>query len=208
MKKVLAGALITLTSVLIYKSCATDRQEKAILEENSLLIQHELKQVSRLIVSEGYFSEVYSYKDSKALFGALVTADKKALVVVNTKVQISYDLGELVYELDEDAKVLKLKILPKPEIDINPDFEYYDVSADYFNPFEAGDYNIIKDNVRTSLLQKVNESPLISNAENRLLSELSRIYVLTRSLGWTLTYDGKEITSTEVLFDLGETMID
>ena len=98
--------------------------------------------------------------------------------------------------------------MPEPEIDINPDFEYYDVSADYFNPFEAGDYNIIKDNVRTSLLQKVNGSSLISNAENRLLSELSRIYVLTRSLGWTLTYDGKEITSTEVLFDLGETMID
>ena len=208
MKKGLMGAIITLAIILIYRSCADDNTKRAILKENSMLIQQELKHVSKLIVSEGHFSEVYSYEDSKELFGAFVTADKKALVVVNAEVFVSYDLSQLEYEIDEENKVLKLYALPEPEIKINPDFEYYDVSADYFNPFKAEDYNTIKDNVQTSLLHKVEASTLLSNAENRLLSELSRIYALTNSMGWTLVYDGKEVNTPDALFDLGKGLID
>ncbi len=208
MKKVLAGALIALTSVLIYKSCQEDREERSILRENSMLIEKELKHVSKLIVSEGHFSEVYSYQDSKALFGTLFSADKKALVVVNAEVSIGYDLGKLQYELIKGEKTVRLQAIPNPEIKINPDFEYYDVSSDYFNPFEADDYNKIKANVNKSLLQKVKASSLLSNAENRLLSELSKIYVLTNSLGWTLVYDGNEIKSPDALSNFGETLID
>ncbi|MEM9077565.1 MAG: DUF4230 domain-containing protein [Bacteroidota bacterium] len=208
MKKVLAGALIALASVFIYKSCSEDNQQTRILKANSMLIQRELKNVSKLIVSEGHFSQVYNYKDSKELFGTWLTAEKKALVVVNAEVTIGYDLSLLDYELDEENKILKLKTLPKPEIKINPDFEYYDVSSDYFNPFGAEDYNEIKDNVRASLLEKVQSSTLVSNAENRLLSELSRIYILTQSMGWTLVYNDEQVKDTGELLDLGKTLID
>ena len=208
MKKVLAGALIALASVLIYKSCSDSQNQKKILEENSMLIQQELKNVSKLIVSEGHFSEVYNYQDSKELFGTVFTADKKALVVVNAEVFVYYDLSKLQYEIDEENKQLRLKTLPEPEISINPDFEYYDVSADYFNPFEAEDYNEIKENVNTSLLKKVKGSTLISNADNRLLSELSRIYVLVNSMGWTLQYDGEQINSFDQLLNLSKTLVD
>ena len=208
MKKVLAGALIALASVLIYKSCSDSHMQKRILKENSMLLQQELKNVSKLIVSEGHFSEVYNYQDSKELFGTVFTADKKALVVVNAEVFIHYDLSKLQYELDEENKLLQLKTLPKPEISINPDFEYYDVSADYFNPFEAEDYNEIKNSVNASLLKMVKGSTLISNADNRLLSELSRIYILVNSMGWRLEYDGENIDSSEKLFNLSKTLVD
>ncbi|WP_435623374.1 DUF4230 domain-containing protein [Flagellimonas sp.] len=208
MKKVLAGALIALTSVLIYKSCAENNEQKRILKESSLLIQEELKNVSKLIVSEGHFSEVYNYQDSKELFGTRLTAEKKALVVVNAEVTIGYDLSKLQYELDEENRILRLTSLPSPEIKVNPDFEYYDINADYFNPFGAEDYNAIKENVKSSLLKKVESSTLLSNAENRLLSELSKIYILTQSQGWTLVYEGEEINSPDVLFNLGKTLVD
>ncbi|TXN38340.1 DUF4230 domain-containing protein [Flagellimonas hymeniacidonis] len=208
MKKILLGALIALASILIYKSCADDRHQKAVLEESSLLIQQELKQVSKLIVTEGHFVEVYNYADSKELFGSLMTANKKALVVVNAEATIAYDLARLEYEVDEASKIIRIIKIPEPEIQINPDFEYYDVSADYFNPFNAQDYNVIKDNVNASLLKKVNASSLVSNAENRLISELSRIYTLTNSLGWTLIYNENEVNSTEQLFDLGKLLVD
>ena len=138
MKKVLVGAIIALASVLIYKSCADDKAQQSILKENTMLIQQELKQVSKLIVTEGHFVEVYNYADSKELFGALVTADKKALVVVNAEATISYDLSQIEYEMDEAQKMIHIKVIPEPEIKINPDFEYYDVTADYFNPFFHG----------------------------------------------------------------------
>lgn len=196
MKKILIGAVIALASVLIYRSCADDREQKTILEENSMLIQQELKNVSKLIVTEGHFAEVYNYKDSKELFGPLITAHKKALVVVNADVSIAYDMSKINYEVDQENKVLKITQIPEPEIKISPDFEYYDVTADYLNPFNAGDYNAIKRNVNASLMKKIEASSLRSNAENRLLSELSRILVLTNTMGWTLVYENTPVENT------------
>jgi len=199
MKRVLVGAVIALASVLIYKSCTDDREQESILEENSMLIQQELRNVSKLVVTEGHFAEVYNYKDSKELFGPLVTAHKKALVVVNADVSIAYDLSKITYDLDEENKVLSITRIPEPEIKISPDFEYYDVTADYLNPFDADDYNAIKRNVNASLMKKIEASSLRSNAENRLMSELSRILVLTNTMGWTLVYHNVPLESTEQL---------
>ncbi|USD26138.1 DUF4230 domain-containing protein [Flagellimonas marinaquae] len=196
MKKILVGAVIALASVLIYKSCTEDRSQKTILEENSMLIQQELRNVSKLVVTEGHFAEVYNYKDSKELFGPLITANKKALVVVNADVSVAYDMSKIDYDVDRENKVLTLRYIPEPEITINPDFEYYDVTADYLNPFNAGDYNAIKQNVKQSLMKKIEASSLRSNAENRLLSELSRILVLTDSMGWTLVYKNTPVENT------------
>jgi hypothetical protein len=199
MKKILMGAVIALASVLIYKSCTDDREQKSILQENSMLIQQELRNVSKLVVTEGHFAEVYNYKDSKALFGPLITAHKKALVVVNADVSIAYDMSQIEYEVNEEQKLLRIIRIPDPEIKISPDFEYYDVTADYLNPFNAGDYNAIKRNVNASLMKKIEASSLRSNAENRLVSELSRILVLTNTMGWTLVYDNKPVEDTEQL---------
>lgn len=195
MKRFFAGILITLAVVFIFRSCRDEKNSKAILEENSMLIQKQIENVSKLIVTEGHFAEVYNYKDSKELFGPLLTAEKKALVVVNAEVSISYDLSKVSFELDETNKTLKITSIPEPEIKLNPDFEYYDVTADYLNPFDAGDYNTIKRNVSSSLLKKVEASSLKSNAQNRLLSELQKIYVLTNSLGWNLVYEDRNIDS-------------
>lgn len=199
MKKVLVGAIIALASVLIYKSCTDDRKQESILEEDSMLIQQELRNVSKLVVTEGHFAEVYNYKDSKELFGPLITAHKKALVVVNADVSIAYDLSKINYEVDKENRLLTITYIPEPEIKISPDFEYYDVTADYLNPFNAKDYNAIKRNVNASLMKKIEASSLRSNAENRLVSELSRILVLTNSMEWTLVYNNTPVESTEQL---------
>ncbi|KPM31144.1 Hypothetical protein I595_2408 [Croceitalea dokdonensis DOKDO 023] len=201
MKKILIGAIITLAAVLIYQSWMESNKETALLKESSMLIEQQIKNVSKLVVTEGHFAEVYNYQDSKELFGPLVTADKKALVVVNAKVSISYDLKQLGYELDNAAKTLTIKTLPEAQIDINPDFEYYDVTADYFNPFDASDYNTIKSNVNRSLLKKIRLSKLQDNAKNRLLSELASFLPLTNTLGWTLIYKEQAIQSKQDLLE-------
>lgn len=174
-------------------------KDKTILQENSALIQEQIRNVSKLVVTEGHFSQVFTYKNSKAIFVNLVNVEKKALVVVNADVTVSYDLSLIQYELDEESKTLKILSIPKEEINISPDFEYYDVTADYLNPFNAEDYNKIKDKVKVQLMKKVEASNLKSNAENRLISELSKFYILTSSLGWTLQYEGNSIKSSDDL---------
>ncbi|MGB5419270.1 DUF4230 domain-containing protein, partial [Algibacter sp.] len=96
-------------------------------------------------------------------------------------------------------KKLTILSIPDEEIKINPDLEYYDVQADYLNPFEAKDYNDIKSTVNKSLLKKIEASDLKANAKNRLISELSKFYILTNSLGWTLNYHENPMRSIEDL---------
>jgi hypothetical protein len=199
MKRIFIGAILTLAAVLIFRSCSEDKERKSILKENSMLIQEQINNVSKLIVTEGHFAEVYNYKDSQQLFGPLITAHKKALVVVNAEVTVGYDLSLVKFDIDASTKTLRINSIPEPEIKINPDFEYYDVTADYLNQFNAEDYNKIKRNVNASLMKKIEASSLRSNAQNRLLSELSKFLVLTNSMGWTLTYGDRDIQNFEEL---------
>lgn len=196
MRKLLYVLILVLVVMFGYRAIFNNKDE-ILLQENSALIQEQIRNVSKLVVTEGHFSQVFTYKNSKAIFANLVNVEKKALVVVNADVTVSYDLSQIEYELDEMTKTLRILSIPKEEIKINPDFEYYDISADYLNPFKAEDYNKIKDKVGAQLMKKVEASNLKSNAQNRLISELSKFYILTSSLGWTLQYEGNSITSSD-----------
>lgn len=198
MRKLLYVLILVMVVLFGYRYFFNDN-DKTILQENSALIQEQIKNVSKLVVTEGHFSQVFTYKNSKAIFANLVNVEKKALVVVNADVTVSYDLSQIEYELDEKSKTLKILSIPKEEINISPDFEYYDVTADFLNPFQAEDYNKIKTKVNAQLMKKIEASKLKSNAQNRLISELSKFYILTNSLGWTLQYNGNSIQSSDEL---------
>lgn len=202
MKKILFGVIITIIVVFTFKYCDDKNEDKIIIEEHSALIQEQIKNVGKLVVTEGHFSEVFSYKNSKAIFGDYLSADKKALVVVNADVTVAYDLSEIEYKIDEATKTLQIISIPKEEIKISPDFEYYDIQSDYLNPFEAKDYNNIKETVSKSLMKKIEASDLKSNAQNRLISELSKFFMLTNSLGWTLQYNESPIEDLNQLQNL------
>ena len=199
MRKILFGVVITLIVLFTFKYCGDQKEGELILQENSALIQKQIKNVGKLVVTEGHFSEVFSYENSKSIFGDLLEAEKRALVVVNADVTIAYDLSMIEYEINETTKTLQILSIPKEEIKVSPDFEYYDIQADFFNQFEAKDYNQIKETVKQSLMKKVEASELKSNAKNRLISELAKFYILTNSLGWTLEYKASTISDFESL---------
>lgn len=202
MRKILFGVIVTLVILFTFKYCEDKKEDKIIIEQHSALIQEQIKNVGKLVVTEGHFSEVFSYKNSKALFGDFITAEKKALVVVNADVTVAYDLSEVEYHIDEATKTLQILSIPKEEIKISPDFEYYDVQADFLNQFDAKDYNNIKDTVKKSLMKRIEGSDLKSNAQNRLISELSKFFILTKSLGWTLEYNENPIDDLSQLNNL------
>ena len=199
MRKILFGVVLTLSILLAVKYCQDENQDRLVLEQHSTLIQEQIDNVGKLVVTEGHFSEVFNYQNSKEIFGSYLTSDKKALVVVNADVTIAYDLSKIEIFKDEQTKVLHIRKIPEAEIKINPDLEYYDIQSDYFNPFKAEDYNRIKETVRSNLIQKLEDSDLKRHAENRLISELSKFYILTNSLGWTLKYKQEEISTLETL---------
>ncbi|HJY12081.1 MAG TPA: DUF4230 domain-containing protein, partial [Flavobacterium sp.] len=92
-------------------------------------------------------------------------------------------------------KTITILNIPKEEITINPDIQFYDVEQSKLNPFTGEDYNKINKLVKANLAKKIEKSTLKTNAQNRLISELSKILILTNSMGWKLQYEGKTIES-------------
>lgn len=198
MRKFIFGALSVFLLVLAVRYCERRGSDRQNLEESSALIQEQLRNVGKLVVTEGTFSQVFTYKDSKRFYLDVFSARKKALIVVNAKATVAYDLSKLKVEVDEKNKKVVITHIPKEEISIYPDIQYYDVTQDYLNQFEADDYNLIKKKVTASIRKKIESSNLKTNAENRLISELQKIYILTNTLGWTLEYKGEQVRSGEL----------
>ncbi|MEH6764718.1 MAG: DUF4230 domain-containing protein [Aequorivita antarctica] len=199
MRNIFLGIVIAFVIVFGLRYCENKKDNREILEANTALIQKELKNVGKLIVTEGSYAQVFTYNDSKDLLYGMFDARKKALVVVNAKASIAYDLSKVNTTVDETTKTVTITNIPEPELSINPNIEYYDVTQDYLNQFSASDYNKIKQRVEKSLRKKIEASELRTNAQNRLISELQKIYILTNSMGWTLEYNGKPIEEEQDL---------
>lgn len=199
MKNILLTVLLVAVVILGFMYWDQKNEERESLEENTALIQEQIRNVGKLVVTEGTFSQVFTYKNSKSFYFDVLSARKKALIVVNAEVSIAYDLSKLDIKIDEVGKRVIIQKIPKEEISINPNIKYYDVTQDYLNQFEAEDYNKIKTRIEKGLQDKIENSTLKSNAKNRLVSELQKIYILTSSKGWTLEYQNQAVTNPESL---------
>ncbi|MBW2962370.1 DUF4230 domain-containing protein [Mesonia aestuariivivens] len=202
MRKFLLGILVSLVCFFGYEYFKNQFQENENLLQASNLIEKEIKNVSKLVVSEGSYAKVYTYENTESFVFKFLLARKKALIVVNAKANVSYDLRKMKYEVDAEQKTLRITHIPDPELHINPDIKYYDVTQDYLNQFDAKDYNKIKGKINSDLRDQIKNSVLMKNAENRLIAELQKLFVLTSSMGWTLQYNQENFLTAEDLKNL------
>lgn len=173
----------------------SSKGDTSVVEYDTALIQQQIKNVGKLVVTEGHFAEVITYKDSKKYLGDLLSFEKKAIVVINADVTVSFDLSKMKYDIDSINKVITVVEIPKEEIKIAPDFKYYNTESSTFNEFTGQDYNKINKIARANLAKKIQASTLKTNAKNRLLSELNSLFIVTKNLGWTMKYKDEIITS-------------
>ncbi|GAA4765948.1 MULTISPECIES: DUF4230 domain-containing protein [Flavobacterium] len=192
-KKLFYGLLIVILTFFTFKYFTSDSETSS--EYNSNLIQEQIKSVGKLVVTEGHYSQVLTFKDKDSYMGGLVSFDKKAIVVANSDVSVMYDLRQMKYEIDEKHKTIRIVSIPKEEIKISPDIQYYDIEQSKFNEFTGDDFNAITKKVKADLARKIEKSSLKTNAQNRLVSELSKILLVTHSVGWKVEYKGNEINS-------------
>ncbi|MFM9988559.1 DUF4230 domain-containing protein [Flavobacterium sp.] len=191
--RILSGIGIIVAIIILFKFCTFKKNDSSNLENNTALIQQQIVNVGKLVVTEGHFAEVLTYKDQDTYFGGMVSFDKKALIVVNADVTVAYDLHQMKYDINEKTKTITILNIPKEEIKISPDIQFYDVDQSKLNPFTGDDYNKINKQAKASLAKKIEKSTLKSNAQNRLISELSKMLILTNSMGWKLQYEGNII---------------
>lgn len=186
--------LVALVLFFGYKYFSS-KGDTSVVEYDTALIQQQIKNVGKLVVTEGHFAEVITYKDSKKYLGDIISFEKKAIVVINADVTVSFDLSKMKYDIDSINKVITVVEIPKEEIKIAPDFKYYNTESSTFNEFTGEDYNKINKIARANLSKKIQASTLKTNAKNRLLSELNSLFIVTKNLGWTMKYKDEIITS-------------
>jgi lipopolysaccharide export LptBFGC system permease protein LptF len=200
-KKIVIAVILIAAVILLFKYCDFKKNDEDDISYNTNLIQQQIVNVGKLVVTEGHFSEVITYKNQQKYLMNMVSFEKKALIVVNADVTVAYDLQKMKYDIDEKNKTITIVSIPKEEIKISPDIQFYDVEQSKLNPFTGDDYNKINKSVKANLAKKIEKSTLKSNTKNRLISELSKILILTNTMGWTLQYEG-QIIETEK--DLGQ----
>lgn len=184
--------LIVIAVLFLYKFF-TSKTETSSIEYNTNLIEKQIKNVGKLIVTEGHFAEVLTYKDQQKYLMNLVSFEKKAIIIINAEVTVAYDLRQVKYDIDEKNKTITILNIPKEEIKISPTIKFYDIEQSTLNPFTGDDYNKIDKTVRANLAKKIQKSTLKSNAQNRFVSELSKILIVTNTMGWKLEYKGRVI---------------
>lgn len=199
LRRILIGIGIIVGIFLLFKFCDFKKNDDEDVTYNTNLIQQQILNVGKLVVTEGHFSEVITYKNQQKYLLDMLSFEKKALVIVNADVTVAYDLHKMKYDIDEKNKTITILSIPKEEISIYPDIQYYDVEQSKLNEFTGADYNKINKTVKTRMAQKVEKSTLKTNAKNRLVSEISKMLILTNSLGWKLQYNGEVIENESQL---------
>lgn len=196
MKKYVIYILVCLFGFFIakwmYKS-----ESKSDNSEDIQIVMHGIKNISKLVVSEGTFSEVYSYKDAKKYFYDTFEFNKSVIVTVNASVQVMFDLEKMIVEIDSLEKKIRIKYIPEEEIVINPDIKYFDIQQSTFNTFTKEELNRINQKSILKIKETAEVSTLKKNAKERLIAELLKIYQLSAILGWEVVDD----TETQLLDD-------
>jgi hypothetical protein len=174
------------------------KKEKNYKKEEIQIVVNSIKNLRKLVVSEGTFSEVYNYSDSKKYFYDYFSFDKKAIVTVNAKVEVGYDLSKLDIQIDSIGKSIIINKIPSEEIIISPDVKYFDLQQSQFNSFSKQELNKINEKSIDKIRETIAVTTLREEAKTRLFEELSKIYQLSSVYGWKI----EDNTSFDFLKDL------
>ena len=181
--KFLKYLVVCILGFLVAKLWYQKKEENHKKEEIQVVV-NTVKNLSKLVVSSGTFSEVYNYTDSKKYFYDYFSFDKKAIITVNATVEVGYNLSLLEIQIDSLKKKIYINKIPEQEINISPNIRYFDLQQSQFNTFSKEELNTL--NKRS--VDKIRETIAVTNikekAKTRLFEELSKIYQLSVIYKW------------------------
>lgn len=185
-KLLLAGTLLlcfTLTFIYL-KHCSGNTEHTSHTEDATILLDR-IEKVTKLITVEGYFSEVYKYKDYYKYDISLLR--KEALMRIQAKVSVGYDLSGLDITVNEsDKKVIMVFPDSVQILSIEHDLDYYDISEGTFNSFDEEDYNKLNASAKTFIREKAHQSDLFDTAGAQLTDMVDIIRALVSASDYTL----------------------
>lgn len=165
----------------------------------SVILMERIRTVCKFITVEGDFAEIYHYESLKTKWVEKLLGTKKAIVLIDAKAHIGFDLTKIKMEADEKKRTIRLYAFPEPELlSIETDFKYYDKKESWANPFTSSDLTGITREAKKHIIDKVPESGLYQEAQQQALDMVQLMQKLVETIGWNLDYsalsEGSNIT--------------
>ena len=154
------------------------------VRRDSVILLERIEKVFKVVMAEGYFSEIYNYQDQKKIL-YLLNDPKKAMVIAKSKVLVGFDFAKVRFRAPETSeKTLIIEAFPEPEVlSIDTDYKFYDIQAGYLNHFSGEDYTKILDEAKQAMNERAMQSNLPKIANNQIQYMM---YQLAASMGWQL----------------------
>ncbi len=176
------------------------KQKKELTKYQSTVLLERIKKVCKLITVEGDFAEIYKYESTRERFMSLISSKKKALIVINAKARIGYDLNKILMHSDTANKKILLTNFPQPEIlSIEPELEFYDIKNGLFNAFTPDDLTNLNKEAKIHIREKIPESGLMETARREAMEAVLLMEKLVETIGWKLDYSSLELSEQDKL---------
>lgn len=172
-------------------------------EADATVLLERVRAVTKMIAVEGQFTEIVNYKTYWGYDWSPLR--KKALVRVQAKVSVGYDLTNMQIEVLPEQKKLVMPWWPSPEIlSVEHEMDYYDLTEGTFNNFNEADYNRIDGLAVDQIRQKAADSGLFEAAEKQATSILELINMVVQGAGWQLEVRPPNTSVSDVVKRVGQ----
>lgn len=152
----------------------------------SFVLLERIEKVFKVVLAEGYFTEIYDHNTKKDFFGIFKT-NSKALVVAKAKVSVGYDFAKMRFRRDHNTRTLVIEHFADPEIiSIDTDYKFYDINQGILNKFDNEDYTAILVEAKKLMQDKAQASELPEIAQKQVDFMMQQ---LCASVGWQLEYE-------------------
>jgi hypothetical protein len=161
--------------------------ETSTANQSTVLLE-KIKIVSKLVTVEGYFSEVWQTTKTKN-FG-FFDSKSKAIIKVQGKVSVGYNLENMKIETFPDEKIVRITNVPTPEIiSVDHELDYFSLDNGYFVSFSTKEMSAFDDVAKDTLIAAAKRTRLFETANEKGNDVLKLIELIVKDAGWEVQYE-------------------
>ena len=173
-----------------YSNVSSLTQRKT--EESGGILIERIQNVMKFIAIEGQFAEIYNYKDYVGY--DIWPLRKTALIRVNAKVSVGYDLNDISITRDELSKTITITNFPEAKIlSIDHDLDYYDMQQGLFNVITNQDVTKMSAQAKKFIEDKAENSILFERVETQKQEIIKLLEHLMTDSDWKLIIESKTL---------------
>jgi len=193
------GLIVGVVFAYFVFSRYTTLRKKEKVTAQSVVLMENIRSVSKLITVEADFAEIYHYEATKHKWLNVLIGKKKALLLIDAKAHVGFDLTKIKIEANVNTKVVKIANFPQPELlSIETDFKYYDKKEGWLNPLTSSDLTEINKEAKQHIVDKIPGSGVLEEASGKALETVKLMEKLAETINWKLDYSSIVLSNSSI----------